>query len=55
MKVVDVSKDDLYDQVRNEIDVYKHLQEVQGILIPKFLAHGNLPGSMEVLILEECG
>lgn len=54
MKVVDVSKDGLYDELVNEIEVYKHLEEVQGSLVPKFLGHGNLSGTMEVLILEDC-
>lgn len=55
MKVVDVKRKFFADQVRNEIVVYKHLESLQGRIIPKFLGHGRLNGFLEILLLEACG
>lgn len=35
--------------------MYKHIEGLQGVSIPKFLGYGNLCGVVDILILEDCG
>lgn len=55
MKVVNANKTTFADQARNEISVYKHLENLRGKIIPRLLGHGNDAGLQEVLFLEDCG
>ncbi|KAJ3004443.1 UNVERIFIED_CONTAM: hypothetical protein HDU68_005103 [Siphonaria sp. JEL0065] len=55
-KTIDVSKrKDGMAQFQKEVEIYQHLQELQGDVIPKFIAFGNLGGLLQVIVLEYVG
>lgn len=55
-KTIDISKrDEGLEQFNMEVEVYKRLEELQGICIPRFIAYGNLGGLLQVIVLEHVG
>lgn len=42
-------------QFDHEVEMYKHLESLQGLCIPKFIAYGNLGGLIQVIVLENVG
>ena len=39
----------------HEVEIYKHLEHLQGDVIPKFLGCGSLYGLLKVIILQDVG
>jgi hypothetical protein len=56
-KTIDKTKNSgAEDQFNKEVDVYKRLESLQGITIPRFVARGSLGGGvLDVIVLENVG
>jgi hypothetical protein len=53
--VIKLAQDDLMQQLRHEMEVYKHLKDLQGQVIPICYGLFLLGDSCALLILEDCG
>ena len=55
-KTIDVSKKEGgLDQFNHEVSIYRELEELQGDVIPRLIAYGNLGGLLQVIVLENVG
>jgi serine/threonine protein kinase len=55
-KICDISKYPEYkDEIANEVKVYKALQELQGIYIPKLIFYGDKWGMYRILAMTDAG
>ena len=56
LKVVDCfDNEGLLNELENEVKMYKELESLQGILIPRFMGHFALSGVLRILALQDCG
>jgi hypothetical protein len=53
--VIKLAQDDVVQQLRHEMEVYKHLKDLQGQVIPICYGLFLLEDSGALLILEDCG
>jgi serine/threonine protein kinase len=52
-KTADITKrHDAIQEFEREVEVYKHLEDLQGKVIPKFIASGSYQGILKVIVLE---
>ncbi|KAJ3349203.1 hypothetical protein HDU83_000679 [Entophlyctis luteolus] len=55
-KTIDtLKKRDGLAQFQKEVEIYQHLEEFQGSVIPKFIAFGHWFGFIQVIVLENVG
>ena len=55
-KTIDISKKPGgLKQFDHEVQMYKHMESLQGICIPRLIAYGNLGGLIQVIVLENVG
>ena len=56
LKAIDLFKHaDMMPEMENEIEIYEHLIDLQGVMIPKLLLHGYWRGGMYCIGLSLCG
>jgi len=55
-KTIDISKKEGgLDQFNHELSIYRDLEDLQGNVIPRLIAYGNLGGLLQVIVLENVG
>ncbi|KAF3927711.1 hypothetical protein ABW21_db0205219 [Orbilia brochopaga] len=54
-KIYDLSSSTSAEQARVELKAYKHLESLQGKVIPRLFAAGLYWGMLQVFVLERCG
>jgi serine/threonine protein kinase len=55
-KTIDITKKQGgLDQFNQELSIYRDLEDLQGNVIPRLIAYGNLGGLLQVIVLENVG